>query len=438
MNVSRLAYPIALGLADPPTAKAYAIMPFVWSLGTIIGPSIGGYFADPAKTFPKYFPEHGVFGKFPYLLPNLICVGLMLVSIIAGWLCLEETHPDKQPGRVWEAGESTTAVTPSMPTQPTTIAPAANIAQDSYGTFNAIEEQVEDVEWKVHPDGTSRPPSISSGQKVLNRRVVMLIVALGIFTYHSMTYDHLLPIFLQDDRVPRDGLSLLGSSDFQAGSLAGGLGLSTQQTGVIMSVNGIIALLIQAVVFPLFASWLGVWRTFIVVAIGHPLAYFVVPWLPLLPEHLVYPGIYACLTIRNFFSILAYPVLLILIKEASPGPSSLGKINGLAASTGAACRTIASPVAGFLYGVGINAEFTPLAWWASAVVAIAGAVQALCIHQQKSGMHHEVHAAAPCRFAPHKKPRRHSVVHIHVQQPDSGYNSADERTPLRPAHVAEV
>lgn len=74
-------------------------MPFVWSVGTILGPSIGGYFAVPAENFPDAFAEHGLFGRYPYLLPNLICAGLMAISIVAGYFCLEETHPDMQPWR---------------------------------------------------------------------------------------------------------------------------------------------------------------------------------------------------------------------------------------------------------------------------------------------------------------------------------------------------
>jgi hypothetical protein len=185
-----------------------------------------------------------------------------------------------------------------------------------------------------------------------------------------MTYDHLMPIFFQDVRLFAD-VNFIHSSSF----LSGGLGLTIQQVGFIMSVNGVIALFVQGLVFPLMASWFGVWRLFVIVTIGHPLAYFIVPYLVLLPPQYMYHGIYAALFVRNFFSIIAYPLLLILIKEASPSPTHLGMINGLAASTGGACRTIASPVAGILYGLGSQMRFAPLAWWASALVAVIGAAQ---------------------------------------------------------------
>jgi hypothetical protein len=59
-------------------------VPFVWSVGTIVGPMIGGLFADPHISYPHIFPQGCLFERFPYLLPNLICAALLLVSILHG------------------------------------------------------------------------------------------------------------------------------------------------------------------------------------------------------------------------------------------------------------------------------------------------------------------------------------------------------------------
>ncbi|KAF2500596.1 putative MFS transporter, partial [Lophium mytilinum] len=393
--------------------RAYAVMPFVWSVGTIVGPSIGGYFANPAENFS--ISPHNIFAKFPYLLPNLICSVFMLVAIVAGYVFLVETHPDMQPWSTPEDLDNTTAQTPLLPTAGATAHAAANLTTESYGTFDAVDVQRKE-NWHVKSDGRSASISSEENGKVFTKNVVMLVVALGIFTYHSMTYDHLLPIFLQDRRI--DELSVNADS---FSPMAGGLGLSTQQVGIIMSFNGIIALVIQAAVFPLMAAWLGVWRLFIFVTIGHPIAYFIVPYLAMLPESWVYPGIYFCLGIRNFFSIVAYPLILILLKEASPSTTHLGKINGLAASTGAACRTMASPIAGFLYGLGIQLNFTPIAWWASAVVAVIGAFQVAFVKRKHKRETH-ILPAAPCRFMPAEEPFKPDIVYITVDP-----TSDDER-----------
>lgn len=386
-------------------------MPFVWSIGTIIGPAIGGTFARPAVSMPSVFSPTGIFAHFPYLLPNLICAAILLISILFGYFFLTETHPDMQAWSTQEELDNTTVETPLM-TAGATADYGVDLRSDTYGTFNTVDIH-ERKEWTVNADGTSRSVSISSKDtpKYFTRKVAMIVVALGIFTYHSMTYDHLLPIFLQDDRI---STSSVARSPF---SIPGGLGLAIRSVGIIMSVNGVIALFIQAILFPLFASWLGVWRTFVMVTVLHPIAYFIVPYLAFLPANLLYPGIYVCLAIRNFLSILAYPVLLILLKEATPSPSVLGKVNGLAASAGAACRTVAPPVAGYLYGVGTKIGFTGLAWWGSGIVAVAGAFQILSIQRTKSKTATIKPMASFMRNAMPTE-RDEDVVHITVRDMD--------------------
>lgn len=365
---------------------------------------------------PSLFSPDGIFAKFPYFLPNLICAGLLFISIVLAYALLNETHPDLQPRTVSARRDSQAAETPLMATAGSTAHAGADLRAESYGTFNDVDMH-EDEEWTVKGDGSSRPSSFSSAsdsKEIFSKRVTMLIIALGIFTYHSMTYDHLLPIFLQDKAI-KD----IGDSPFD---IPGGLGLSTQTVGIIMSVNGIIALVIQGVIFPIFTSWLGVWNVFVMVTILHPVAYFIVPFLAFLPKNLLYPGIYTCLTVRNFLSILDYPVLLILIKQVSP-TSALGKINGLAASAGAACRTIAPPIAGLLYSVGSRIGFTGVAWWGSCLVAIFGALQ-LWFMKGKKNTSVSVKSAAPCinsaiRHSTDDGVSKDNVIHILVEDPES-------------------
>ena len=363
---------------------------------------------------PSLFSSTGFFARFPYLLPNLICALLLLFSIIAGHFFLDETHPDMQSSTIIHQDDKSTIETPLVPTAAAQSHAAADLRSESYGTFNAVNVQ-EDESWHVRSDGRTIDPSPQSSndhERAFSRSIIILVAALGVFTYHSMTYDHLLPIFLQDKRYGDPAHSFMGIS-------AGGLGISTQRVGLIMSVNGLIALFVQAVIFPSMAAWLGVWRVFVLVIIGQPVAYLIVPYLAALPTAWLYPGIYACLAIRNFFSILAYPLFLILIKEACPSPSQLGKINGLAASTGAACRTIASPFAGFLYGVGVQLSFTALPWWFSGLVALAGAFL-LPLISRPDHRRAEVRCSIPsCRLARADPASKDTYVYINVENVES-------------------
>ncbi|KAF2200941.1 MFS general substrate transporter [Delitschia confertaspora ATCC 74209] len=392
--------------------KAFSVMPFVWSIGTIIGPSIGGYFADPAENFPRMFSPTGIFERFPYLLPNLICAALLVGAIIAGILFIDETHPDMQSWSTPEDLKNTSAETPLLPSAGATAHCPANLRDESYGTFNSVDVHNDEV-WHVRSDGAS-VESDTPSEKILTKQVVMFVAALGIFTYHSMTYDHLLPIYFQDKRVE----DISAFTKIKPSAFAGGLGLSTQEVGIIMSVNGLIALFIQAVVFPLSADRFGVWNLTIFVTIGHPISYFIVPYLAIVPESWLYPAIYLALIIRELFSILAYPLLLILVKEAAPSPNHLGRINGLAASVGAAARTVASPIAGLLYGIGTEIRFTPLAWWVSTLVAIIGALQVPFLRRQKKNTSMQVRPALATN------PPTTDVVRINIE--DDGVVSSNE------------
>lgn len=220
----------------------------------------------------------------------------------------------------------------------------------------------------------------------------MLVTALGIYTYHAMCYEHLLPIFLQDKRYQEINILSDNASLFH---IQGGLGLETKTVGLIMSVNGIIALFVQAIVFPIVTDKLGCFRTFMMVTLLHPVAFFIVPYLVLLPSNLLLVGIYFCLIVRQTLSILDYPVLLIMLKQATPAPRYLGKINGLAAAVGAACRMIAPPIAGLLYSKGRKIEFTGLAWYGAGMVAIFGAFQLFWVPRGREDSA-IVRSLAPC------------------------------------------
>ncbi|SPQ25204.1 de28dd51-1f27-477c-b799-b7a3c5281611 [Thermothielavioides terrestris] len=356
--------------------RAYSIMPFVWSVGTILGPMIGGLFADPHETYPHIFPKGSLFERFPYLLPNLICAGMLLMSILLGYFLLEETHPDMQPRVLLPDDTFQSENTPLIETSDAMKRPAVDLRDENYGTMRSRDRahaaSAAAEAWAAN-DVEKQPASIFC------KRIMAVILSLSIFTYHSMTFDHLLPIFFEDDRAAPNSLSSAAARPGSPFYSPGGLGLSLQAVGMVMAVQGAIALVMQAVVFPLTAERVGVYRLFLLVTVLHPLAYLAVPPLLYVPERWLFPAIYACLVVRNFFSILLYPLLLILIKEATPSSAVLGRVNGLAASAGAACRMVAPPVAGYLYTVGKRMDCTALAWYASALVALVGSVQCFSV-----------------------------------------------------------
>lgn len=358
MNVSyTLTFLLLSGNSGGVLARAYSIMPFFFAVGCTLGPTIGGYFARPEDSFPSTFGKLKILVRFPYLLPNLVCAAMVMVTIIIAIVFLEETHP-------------------SMPKQRERTDLQVNGSNDGTeepllgGRIGNADDNLSRI-----TDGSCTTLEDPNFPTSLNSTIWNPIIAACLLTGHTLTYIQLFPIFLQtppDTSVPK----------YYFGGI-GGLGLPLPMTGQIMGIGGIISLVAQALVFPPCADYFGATNIFAFVTTLHPLTYFTAPYLAFTP-----PGvwrdicIYLWLTIRTIFSVFAFPPILIFVRRATPHNSMLGKVNGIVASSGAAFRTIAPPAAGLLQTFGENHHFSALAWWGSGIVALVGAVQGWIIVRQ--------------------------------------------------------
>ncbi|KAF8125163.1 major facilitator superfamily domain-containing protein [Boletus edulis] len=85
---------------------AVPIYSLAWSTGTVVGPLIGGTFANAATRYPKYFSwPH--FVDYPHLLPCIISAVCALLGIVLAYLLIEETLPSEQKGAADSAPGST-------------------------------------------------------------------------------------------------------------------------------------------------------------------------------------------------------------------------------------------------------------------------------------------------------------------------------------------
>ncbi|CAN8098549.1 unnamed protein product [Discula destructiva] len=385
--------------------KAYAVQPFVWILGSIIGSAMGGYLAQPAKFYPDYFSADGLFGRFPYLLPNLVAVAVIVLAVVQGIFLLDETNP-----RFKKQAPQASAVTDdhvdetsplirtiSQPKSisdgivfseeglPTTTDQRFDLRRNSFGTMHSIS---------VRPDVNDlHPPQEPPSQKAVNFGVVMFILVLVIAAFHQMAFGAILPIYLLDQpSYESTTVSMLARPRLD---LTGGMGFTLHDVGGYLAFNGFIALFIQGVIFPIVVSKLGVWLSFLLPTLIYPCCYVIMPFLSLLHtgtadtdvSWLLPTGIYATLFFQNILGIIATPCALILLKNACPSPLVLGRINGLAMSAVCAARTVASPLVGVVYDFGGSAA----AWGFCAVVAALGALQLVWVPKETSDEVAEVH-----------------------------------------------
>lgn len=397
--------------------KAYAVQPFVWFLGSIIGSAMGGFLAKPAEFYPHIFPKDGLFGRFPYLLPNLVAVAAIVLAVIQGILFLEETNPrfKKDGGALYahppsghQRGEedeedhdetSPLVRTASQPKSlvesirqdgpffgeeglPTATDQRFDLRHNSFGTMHSIS--VGRPELRDAPHAQTRPQEPRQ-EKAVNFAVLMFIIALVIAAFHQMAFGAILPIYLLDEpSYNASGVAALRYTPHL--DLTGGMGFSLHDVGTYLAVNGFIALFCQGVIFPIFVERVGVWLSFLLPTLIYPVCYVVVPFLSLLrgapttESWLLPAGIYATMLLQNLLGIIATPCALILLKNATPSPLVLGRVNGLAMSAVCFSRTISSPLVGVVYDLGGSAA----AWGSCAVVAILGAAQLWWVPRERS------------------------------------------------------
>ncbi|KAI1319333.1 major facilitator superfamily domain-containing protein [Xylariaceae sp. FL0255] len=412
---------------------AYATQPFVWNLGGIIGSAMGGFLAQPATFYPSLFPKDGLFGRYPYLLPNLVSVIIIVLAVVQGMLFLEETNPqgtlyrdkdgevetlarmngedeaidDGEPDEITPLVRTRSNATQrsanrrasvvsfegrflleeSMP-MPFAVEQSIDLRRTSFGTMHSIKlpsdlqkpyrlsqsgavAVLEEECGSGSGSGSTREDEIEEEytDPVYNKSVIMVTIAIVIVAWHQMAGCTLLPTQMLDlPRAPRGHLDLKG-----------GLGFTIHDVGVFLAVNGFIGLFIQALIFPIFVNKVGVWHSLIWMTILYPTCYIILPFISALPEVWQQSaGVYLSMILQSLFGIIVSPCALILLKNATPSPAVLGRVNGLAMSACCLARTISPPLLGIVYS---NAG-SGAAWFSTAGVAVLGAVQLLWIPRE--------------------------------------------------------
>jgi MFS family permease len=74
-------------------ARVFSLLPPSWTIGAALGPILGGFLADPATQYPKYFGNSAFFLKYRYALPCFVSSIFPLIGIVVVALFLKEVSP---------------------------------------------------------------------------------------------------------------------------------------------------------------------------------------------------------------------------------------------------------------------------------------------------------------------------------------------------------
>ncbi|KAL2159008.1 hypothetical protein VTH06DRAFT_3039 [Thermothelomyces fergusii] len=385
--------------------RAYAVMPLVWCVGSIVGPMIGGALAKPVESMPSVFQPGSIWDRFPYLLPNLFSATCVSLGVIIGLLFLEETHAEKKKrrDRGVELGNYLLSLLPSWGARGKGRSPAKGYPEDDeerpllFDADEALPEYLASGELPgpssvSGPSGPVRQEACASGSsqrprkesrptaRIFTKPVLTIIASYGILAFHTMVFDSLLPVFLSTN-PPDHAVPIELPFKF-----VDGFGLDTQTIGFILSVQGLYSMVSTHFLFPLITRRLGPLRLFRLMSVLYPLLYFCTPYIVLLPDRIRMASIYTVVIWKCTFSTLAYPSNAILITNSAPTTLMLGTINGAAASTASLCRALGPIISGLLYTIGWESGYSGLAWWVTGLVTIGGALVGMKITEPRGRM----------------------------------------------------
>jgi MFS family permease len=228
-------------------------------------------------------------------------------------------------------------------------------------------------------------------RRIFTYNVVCTLIAHTLMATHLGTFNNLWYVFLSTPVAPPSTPQHLPFI------FTGGLGMPPRDVGFAMAVLGVIGIAMQLFIYPLVNSRLGTVKSWRIFLYCFPIAYILVPFLSIVPSKspppaekdgiLVWISLCLVLFIQVTGRTFALPATTILVNNASPHPSVLGTMHGIAQSLSSAGRTVGPTVGGALYGLGLRRGVVGAVFWGLSGIAVATCVASNWV---KEGDGHEI------------------------------------------------
>jgi MFS family permease len=354
--------------------RAFSLMPLVWNVGSIFGPTIGGALANPYNVKPGENRSTGnLLEIFPYALPNIVSALFFAIGITTGFLFLEETLEGAENRRDYGLllGKKITSTIERLVLGLATILHLRSKADDSNPETEPLIKHTSNDEEDSLPYETKPDIPRPTWRSVLNRQAVINLVVYTLLAMHAMAFDQLIPVFLQHDPIGTpDSTPFTFPLKF-----AGGFGLNHFQIGLMSTFYGVAGMFVQFFIFPPLCRRFGVLFWLKIVACIFPIIYLITPFTALLPTtHWQVGCMFTLMTIKCLCGIFAFPCSTILLTNSATSLRTLGTLNGIATSVSAIGRAVGPAMAGAIYTAGVKKGYVIAPWWFLAGTAIVAAV----------------------------------------------------------------
>ncbi|KAI8631635.1 major facilitator superfamily domain-containing protein [Xylariaceae sp. FL1651] len=377
-------------------SRAFLILPISFSVASSLGPLMGGFLADPALNLPGIFGEGAILGydwifRYPYALPSLFNTVALTITGLVVFFALEETSSKRRHKFDWGLYLSS-RVRAMVLRQP------VDNGYYNLQTFNtpdspATDGVAEKMPVVATPSELKRTKRSLPFARVWTRNVIFTLVTEALFDFQLGAFTNLWTLFLSSPRSTPEQTA--------ARSLpwvfTGGLGMPAATVGFATSILGIIGMVLQIFAYPPIHARLGTLRGFRYFMALFPVAYFLAPYLAVIPSATESPApasgliLWVFMTVVQVFQVMArtvtLPASIILLNNCSPHPSVLGLVHGLGQSVSAGFRTVGPVVGGWWYGASLESGVVGASWWAIAGVAALGCASSFFIYE---GSGHEI------------------------------------------------
>ncbi|KAK5129829.1 hypothetical protein LTR08_002766 [Meristemomyces frigidus] len=358
--------------------RAFSLMPLVWNIGSIFGPTIGGALANPFNVEPgETIANPSFLERFPYALPNIVAACIFTIGITTGILFLEETLETLQDQRDYglRLGDKLKGLVKSHVMKMKDILHFRKSKSAKSETEPLLKSSDNEESGLPIQARSPRPPP-PSFREVMTRQSILNLVVYALLAMHTMASDQLLPVYMQYPSVWSD--SPYATPPDASGNplkFAGGFGLDHFRIGLISTCYGVCGMLVQFFIFPPVARRLGILYCLKWCACLFPITYLLMPFAALMPtQETQVAACFAVMLFRCFCGIFAYPCSTILLTNSASSLRVLGTLNGVGTSVAAVGRAIGPALGGSIFTMGVKKGYVVAPWWTFSAIAVVAAI----------------------------------------------------------------
>lgn len=374
---------------------------------------------DPTIAYPHLFGPNSTFGgadgvkwmeSYPYAMANLLSTVLLCGEAVFVALFLEETLQGFQgfdignfnPINIGKAAwmKLKGAKDKGYRVVNDTAARRGLLNGGEYSREGSVELDRMDANGR-NEKGNQPAPSRLPFRRIWTSNVCWTLISIAIFDFHMGAFATLWILFLSAAREYNPTASeqdaphrALVRSAFK---FTGGLAFPPHTIGFAMAIIGFIGIVLQFVLYPWANGRFGLMRCFRTSLFFFPLAYFLAPYITLMPSSTESPnpasgfwvwlGIAIVVTLQVAARTFALPASIILLNNSSPHPSVLATIHGLGQADSATFRTIGPIVSSMWFGTWLERGVVGMSWWYIAAISALGTAASFKV---RNGSGHEI------------------------------------------------